>query len=78
MAEAKNSVTKKKDNTFGEKFAELETITKEFEAGEFDLDKGLEKFERGLKLAEELKKYLREAELKVENVKAKFDEVYEK
>ena len=65
------------DFNFGKKFAELEAITKEFEQGELDLDKGLEKFEKGLALAEDLKKHLSKAETKINVIKEKFSELYE-
>jgi exodeoxyribonuclease VII small subunit len=48
--------TAKKDDSFSKKFAELEAIAESFETESVDLEAGLEKFERGLKLAEELKR----------------------
>jgi len=50
----------------------LEKIVAGFETGKFDLDEGLEKFEEGLKMATELKKRLKDAENKLEQIKVKF------
>lgn len=62
----------KKVLTFAEAFAELEKLTEWFETQEVDLDEGLEKFERGLELADICKKKLSEVENKVEILKSKF------
>lgn len=62
----------KKAPTFAEAFAELEKLTEWFETQEVDLDEGLEKFERGLELAQICKKKLAEVENKVELLKKKF------
>ncbi|MBI4256993.1 exodeoxyribonuclease VII small subunit [Candidatus Uhrbacteria bacterium] len=67
--------TKKKTTNFTESFQELEEITRWFDSQEqLDLDVGLKKFERGLELAQELKKKLAEVENKVEEIKQKFSE----
>ena len=64
---------KKKMVPFATAFEELEQITQWFDSeDQFDLDQGLKKFERGLELADELKKKLTEVENKVEEIKAKF------
>ena len=67
-------MTKKQNNIdFAKSFQELEQITEWFDSEEqVDLDKGLKKFERGLELADELKKKLVEVENKVEEIKTKF------
>lgn len=57
---------------FGKAYKELEKIVEEFESREIDLEKDLPKFERGLKLAAELQKRLKEAENKVVDVQKKF------
>jgi exodeoxyribonuclease VII small subunit len=62
----------KKTPSFAEAFAELEKLTEWFETQEVDLDEGLEKFERGLELADVCKKKLAEVENKVEILKKKF------
>ena len=58
---------------FGAKLAELEAITEWFESEEVDLNQALAKFERGMKLANELKGELDQVENRVEKIKAKFD-----
>lgn len=58
--------------SFQKQFEELEKIVAAFESGKFDLDEGLEKFEEGLKIATELKKRLKEAENRLEEIKVKF------
>lgn len=59
----------KKDFNFTQKFNELENITQELESGNLDLDASLKRFEKGLKIAAELKKRLREAENKIRVLK---------
>lgn len=54
---------------FQKKFQELEKITDEFESGELDLEKGLKKYEQGIRLANELKKQLTEMENKVKKIR---------
>ena len=54
---------------FQKKFEELEKITDEFGSGDLDLEKGLKKYEQGIKLANELKKQLEEMENKVKKIK---------
>ncbi len=58
---------------FGSKLKELEAITEWFESDEVDLNAALQKFERGMHLADELKKELGEIENRVEVIKRKFD-----
>lgn len=53
-------------------FAELEKITEELQSENLDLEIALDKFERGLELAEKLKKRLGEIENRVETIKLKF------
>jgi exodeoxyribonuclease VII small subunit len=65
-------MTKTSKFQFGKAFEELEKITEAFENDQLDLDEGLEKFERGLALANQLKAKLREVEQKVEVIKKKF------
>lgn len=65
---------KKKPLSFKDAFEELEKITTSFESGEIDVDEGLKKFERGLELAEFLKKRLAEVGNRVEVIKKKFAE----
>jgi exodeoxyribonuclease VII small subunit len=58
---------------FAAKLQELEAITTWFESGEVDLNQALAKFERGLGLADELKRELQQVENRVETIKARFD-----
>ncbi|MFC1662828.1 exodeoxyribonuclease VII small subunit [Patescibacteria group bacterium] len=62
---------------FAHKFDELEKIAESFDDESVDLEEGLVKFERGLKIAEELKTKLSEVENRVESIKKKFSELEE-
>ena len=53
---------------FTQKFAELEKITEQLESGDLDLEKSMVLFEKGIKLAEELKKKLKEAENRITKI----------
>jgi exodeoxyribonuclease VII small subunit len=53
---------------------ELEQITQWFESSDADLDAGLQKFERGMELAAQLKEHLTSVENRVEKIKARFGE----
>ena len=53
---------------------ELEQITQWFESSDADLDAGLQKFERGMELAAQLKEHLKSVENRVEKIKARFGE----
>lgn len=57
-----------KKSSFAKQFAELEEITKWFERDDVDLERGLEKFERGMALAKELQQQLRDAEVKIQKL----------
>ena len=57
---------------FAKAYRELEKIVSDFEAREIDLEKDLPKFERGMELAAELQKALKEMENKVVEVEKKF------
>jgi exodeoxyribonuclease VII small subunit len=58
---------------FSTKLQELEAITTWFESEEVDLNAALAKFERGMQLADELRRELSQVENRVEKIKAKFD-----
>lgn len=62
-----------KEDTFASQFAELEEITKWFEKGDISIEDALGKFERGLKLAEDLQSYLQGVEQRVVEMKKKFN-----
>jgi exodeoxyribonuclease VII small subunit len=63
----------KEASDFGAKLRELEGITAWFESDEVDLNTALAKFERGMQLADELKRELQQVENRVEKIKARFD-----
>lgn len=64
--------TNNKDVTFSDKMAELEAIVAWFDEDHVDIDASLQKFERGMKLATELKDHLEKAEIKVKKIQASF------
>jgi len=66
------------DKNFEQQFKELEQIVDQLESGEINLDQGLQQFEHGLELAQELKKKLTDVENKVEIIKKKFSKDLEK
>ena len=65
-------MTKETKFDFTKGYKELEEIVAEFESREIDLEKDLPKFERGLKLASELQKRLKEIENKVVEIDRRF------
>ena len=54
---------------------ELEQIVKEMESGELPLERALELFEKGMKVSENCRKQLEEAETRVEILLRKGDKV---
>jgi len=70
--------TKKQEKTdFASAFKELEGIVEWFEDAEVDLEEGLTRFERGLELADQCRRRLKEVENKVTKIKAKFSDLAE-
>lgn len=67
----------KKPLSFGEAFHQLERLTEELENESLDLDRALEKFERGLELKQQLEGRLRSVEERVERIRQKFGAVPE-
>jgi exodeoxyribonuclease VII small subunit len=65
-------ITKKTDFNFQQQFEALEHITADFEAGNYNLETGLKKFEEGLQLAQQLKQYLTTVENQIETIKSKY------
>lgn len=53
------------NETFEKKLEELENIALELEKGNLNLDKAIEKFERGIKLSKECSEKLDNAEKKI-------------
>lgn len=60
-----------KKRTFAEAYQELEKITQAFEAGEVELEDGIEKFKEAAKLAAFLKKRLNELKSEIDEVALK-------
>jgi len=54
---------------------ELEQIVKEMESGELPLERALELFEKGMKVSEDCRKQLEEAETRVEILLRKGDKI---
>lgn len=65
---------------FARSYNDLQKIVEWFEKGNVDLEEGVKKFEEGIVLVQELKKYLGNVENKVRQIKIKFekDEVVER
>lgn len=63
----------KKTQSFGDAYEQLERIAEELESDSIDLDVAIEKFEKGLELAQLLKEKLKSAEQRVEKIRQKFD-----
>ena len=56
-------------STFSQQFSELQEIVAWFESDTNDIDQALEKFERGVALAEALQKHLQSIENKVQTLR---------
>lgn len=68
-------MAKKKTATgqsFAQQFEELEKIVASFDDDTLDVDESLKQFEKGLKLAESLKKSLEGVENKIDSLKQKY------
>jgi exodeoxyribonuclease VII small subunit len=63
---AKTTTTK----TYSELTEELDTVMRELEQGELDIDKAVKCYERGLEIVSELETHLKDAENKVTQLKA--------
>ena len=59
---------KKFNKTFEELFEELENIVEKMDLGEVDLEESLKLFETGMRLVNDGKKQLEEAELKIKDL----------
>jgi exodeoxyribonuclease VII small subunit len=64
-----------KEFDFSQSYAELEAIVAWFERDGSDLDEALNKFERGLELAQACQQRLREAENRIIKIKERFSGV---
>jgi exodeoxyribonuclease VII small subunit len=66
---------KKKTLKLATAFKELETLADQFDNQKIDLEEGIEKLERGLELAEFLKKELSSIEHKVARIKKNYQKI---
>jgi exodeoxyribonuclease VII small subunit len=65
----------KKELTFAEQLAKLENIIEQLDKGELPIETMLKLYEEGMLLTHSLHKFLEEAELKVEEVVQKIDNI---
>lgn len=65
MSEEKNTI---EDLSYRQASNELETIVRELEAGDLELEESLDKYTRGLELIKSLRARLENAEQKVEEL----------
>ena len=59
--------------TFAKAYSELQEITREFEAGELDLEKSIPKFKRSAELVKFLKQELAKIENQIEEINIEFE-----
>lgn len=59
-------MTEQKPGAFEQKVAELESIVKQLERGDVDLDKAVELFNRGKALADDCEKLLKNAQSQID------------
>lgn len=64
----------KKEPTFTEAFQQLDTLAKEFDSQDIDLETSVNYLEKGLELAAICKKRLAEVENKVTQIQEKYNE----
>ncbi|HLC69851.1 MAG TPA: exodeoxyribonuclease VII small subunit [Patescibacteria group bacterium] len=62
-------MTTDKKTNFAKSYDDLEKIVKWFEKDDVNLEEGIEKFEEGMKIVKDLKKYLDSMENKVKDLK---------
>lgn len=60
--------------TYQQMQSELETILTDMQREDLDVDLAIEHYERGLELVRELETYLKQAENRVTEIKAKFSD----
>ncbi|MCA9392007.1 exodeoxyribonuclease VII small subunit [candidate division WWE3 bacterium] len=65
---------KSSNKTFTQLYEELETLVKEFEDGDVDIEDGIEKFKQGAGIAKELQSRLQVLENEIKEVKVEVDE----
>lgn len=62
-----------KSETITQKIAALEKLAKFFENEKIDIDEGIKKYEQGMQLAQQIKKQLKSYDLKINEIKAKYN-----
>ncbi|MFH1425894.1 MAG: exodeoxyribonuclease VII small subunit [Candidatus Kerfeldbacteria bacterium] len=63
----------KNSDSFAKQFEELEAIVGSLEDGKLDLDASLKQFEKGLKIAQDLKATLKTVENSIETLKKQYE-----
>jgi len=63
---ARTTKSKKSEQSFEEKLAELEKLVGQLESGDLPLEKAVQTFEDGMKLSQQLNQVLQAAEKKIE------------
>jgi len=62
------------DSNFATDYQELQTLAKEFEQPDLDLEKAIPKFKRAAELAKSLKKKLAQMETQIEEINLNFNQ----
>lgn len=62
----------KKEESFEQRFHELEEIVRQFEQGTVDLESSIQQFEKGLQIAKELQSTLEKVENTIVSLKKKY------
>ncbi len=63
-----------KASKFEDLYKKLEKIVEEFEKGDIDIADGIKKFEEAMTIAKKLKEYLKDVDLKIKEIKNKFED----
>ncbi len=66
-------MAKNKELSFEQKFGEFQSIIESLESEDLPLESLIERFETGMKYAQELKNYLENAELKIIDITKKYN-----
>ena len=66
-------MTAKQDIDYRKLSQELDAILEELQTADLDIDEAVKKYERGMKIAEQLETYLKTAENKVTKIKESFE-----
>jgi exodeoxyribonuclease VII small subunit len=66
-------MTQKKSPTYQELRGQLDDVVLKLQDPEADIDEALKLYEQGLSLTKQIEQYLRQAELRVSNIRAEYD-----